>query len=44
MAQVSDSPIKLLAIDDEPDSLELIQDTLTQHNLEVLTTTDPEDG
>jgi DNA-binding NtrC family response regulator len=44
MAQVSDSPIKLLAIDDEPDSLELIQDALTQHDLEVLTTSDPEDG
>jgi len=41
---VSDSPIKLLAIDDEPDSLELIQDALTQPNLEVLTTTDPEEG
>lgn len=44
MAQVSDSPIKLLAIDDEPDSLEIIRDALTQPNLEVLTSTDPEDG
>jgi DNA-binding NtrC family response regulator len=44
MAQASDSPIKLLAIDDEPDSLELIQDTLAQPGLEVLTSVDPEEG
>ncbi len=44
MAQMSDSPIKLLAIDDEPDSLELVEDALTAHELEVLTTTDPEEG
>jgi DNA-binding NtrC family response regulator len=44
MAQVSDSPIKLLAIDDESYSLELIEDALTQPDLEVLTSTDPEDG
>jgi len=44
MAQASDSPIKLVAIDDEADSLELIQDALTQPSLEVLTATDPEDG
>jgi DNA-binding NtrC family response regulator len=44
MAQVPDSPIKLLAIDDESDSLELIEDALAQHDLEVLTSTDPENG
>ncbi len=44
MVQMPASPIKLLAIDDEPDSLELIQDALTQPGLEVLTSTDPEDG
>ena len=44
MARTSDSPIRLLAIDDEPESLEIIQDTLSQPDLEVLTSTDPEDG
>ena len=39
-----DSPIKLLAIDDEPESLEFIQDALTEPGLEVLTSTDPEEG
>jgi DNA-binding NtrC family response regulator len=44
MVKVSDSPIRLLAIDDEPDSLEIIQDALTQPDLEVLTSTDPDNG
>jgi DNA-binding NtrC family response regulator len=44
MPPVSDSPIKLLAIDDESDSLELIEDALSQPDLEVLTSIDPEDG
>lgn len=44
MAQVPESPVRLLAIDDEPDSLEIIQDALTQPQLEVLTSTDPEDA
>jgi DNA-binding NtrC family response regulator len=44
MPQAPGSPIKLLAIDDEPESLEIIQDSLTQPDLEVLTATDPEDG
>ena len=44
MAQAPDSPVRLLAIDDEPDSLELVEDALTAHDLEVLTTTDPEEG
>ena len=44
MEQGSGSRIKLLAVDDEPDSLELIQDALTQPKLEILTSTDPEDG
>lgn len=39
-----DSPIKLLAIDDESASLELIEDALAQPGLEVLTSIDPEDG
>lgn len=43
-ALVPDSPIKLLAIDDESASLELIEDALTQRDLEVLTAVDPEDG
>lgn len=41
---MTDSPIKLLAIDDESASLELIEDALTQPGLEVLTAIDPEDG
>lgn len=39
-----ESLIRLLAIDDEAASLELIQDALTQPDLEILTSTDPEDG
>src|SRR5579863_1884112 len=44
MAPVPASSIKLLALDDEPDSLELIQDALTRPDLEVLTSTDAEEG
>ena len=44
MPQVSASPIRLLAIDDEPESLELIEGALTQPSLEVLTSTDPEEA
>jgi DNA-binding NtrC family response regulator len=44
MPRLADSPIRLLAIDDELSSLELVQDALTQPKLEILTTTDPEEG
>ena len=44
MAEGSDSKVKLLAIDDEPESLEIIEDALTQPDLEVLTSSDPENG
>lgn len=44
MTKAPDSPIKLLAIDDESDSLELIEDALGEPGLEVLTSMDPEDG
>ncbi len=37
-------PILLLAIDDDPQSLEFVKDALAQENLEILTTTDPELG
>ncbi|HYZ83178.1 MAG TPA: sigma-54 dependent transcriptional regulator, partial [Bryobacteraceae bacterium] len=38
------SPIRILAIDDEPDSLEITADALSQPDVEVLTSTDPEEG
>jgi DNA-binding NtrC family response regulator len=41
---VADSPIRLLAIDDELASLELIEDALHQPDVEILTSTDPEEG
>jgi DNA-binding NtrC family response regulator len=44
MAASTSSLIRLLAIDDEPESLELIEDALTQPNLEVLTAPSPEEG
>jgi len=36
--------LKLLAIDDEPQSLELIQSALSTQGVEILTSTDPEAG
>ena len=36
--------VSLLAIDDDPDSLELIRDTLSQDGLEILTAVDPQQG
>jgi DNA-binding NtrC family response regulator len=44
MAASTGPPIRLVAIDDEPESLELIQDALTQPDLEVLTASSPEEG
>jgi DNA-binding NtrC family response regulator len=44
MAALTGRPIRLVAIDDEPESLELIVDALTQPDLEVLTAASPEDG
>jgi DNA-binding NtrC family response regulator len=38
------SPITLLAIDDDPESLKLIEYALTQPGLEVMTSSDPEAG
>ena len=43
MGTASES-IKLVAIDDEPESLELIEDTLIKPNLEVFTASDPDSG
>ena len=36
--------IKLLAIDDDPQSLELVAEALSAHGLEILTANDPEIG
>ena len=44
MKTADELPILLLAIDDDPQSLEFVKDALTQENLEILTTTDPELG
>ena len=44
MKTADELPILLLAIDDDPQSLEFVKDTLAQENLEILTTTDPELG
>jgi DNA-binding NtrC family response regulator len=38
------SHVKLVAIDDTPQSLELITEALSQDGLEIFTATDPEDG
>ncbi|PYS50688.1 MAG: sigma-54-dependent Fis family transcriptional regulator [Acidobacteria bacterium] len=40
----SQSPVTLIAIDDDPASLELISDTLEQADLQILTATDPRAG
>src|SRR3990172_13757 len=39
-----DAAITLLAIDDDPSCLSLIDETLSQRGLEILTTTDPDQG
>ena len=44
MKTADELPILLLAIDDDPQSLEFVKDALAQENLEILTTTDPELG
>ena len=36
--------VKLVAVDDTPSSLELLQESLAQDGLTILTSTDPEDG
>src|SRR5438477_6490455 len=38
------SHVKLVAIDDTPESLELITEALSQEGLKIFTATDPEDG
>ncbi len=44
MAPSTASSIKLVAIDDEPESLELIEDALTQPDLKIETAADPDAG
>jgi|SRR5579863_4287361 len=44
MASQNMSRVKLVAIDDTPESLELITESLAREGLEIFTATDPEDG
>ncbi|HTP86639.1 MAG TPA: sigma-54 dependent transcriptional regulator [Bryobacteraceae bacterium] len=44
MSGTSPAAVTILAIDDEPDSLELVQEALAQPGVEILVTTDPEHG
>jgi DNA-binding NtrC family response regulator len=44
MAKVQSRPSKLLVIDDDPETLLLVQDALSKENLEILTATGPEAG
>ncbi len=44
MKTADELPVLLLAIDDDPQSLEFVKDALAQENLEILTTNEPELG
>jgi DNA-binding NtrC family response regulator len=44
MAQIQQARLKLLVIDDNPETLRFVQDTLASDQLEVLTAGDPESG
>jgi DNA-binding NtrC family response regulator len=44
MADTWLAAVTILAIDDEPDSLELVQEALAQPGVEIVVTTDPEQG
>ena len=44
MSATHELAVTLVAIDDDPRSLELITATLTQEGVEILTATDPEKG
>ncbi len=44
MPALTSTSIKLVAIDDEPESLELIEDALSQPDLDIKTTRDPFEG
>jgi DNA-binding NtrC family response regulator len=44
MAQLQSTRIKLLVIDDTPESLRLVQDALASEELDILTAGDPETG
>jgi DNA-binding NtrC family response regulator len=44
MAPPTESPIRLVAVDDDPASLDLITDALDQDGLEILTASDPDKG
>ena len=41
---VKDPPISVLAIDDDPTCLSLIEGTMARQGLQVITTTSPHDG
>ena len=44
MAKISESAVTLIAIDDDPASLELIEEALTEDGLRIITATDPGAG
>src|SRR4051812_19996061 len=44
MATTKETPITLIAIDDDASNLELISSALASENLEIITHVDPEDG
>jgi DNA-binding NtrC family response regulator len=44
MNPAEESRLRLVAIDDDPSSLELIREALDEPDLEILTATDPEEG
>ncbi len=44
MKTADELPVLLLAIDDDPQSLEFVKDALAQENLEILTTNEPQLG
>src|SRR5271165_1211968 len=44
MAQIQHSRLKLLVIDDNPETIRFVQDSLASDELEILTAGDPESG
>lgn len=44
MSSASDFVITLVAVDDDPQNLELIREGLARDDLQVLTTADPQEG
>src|SRR5271166_1789914 len=44
MSKTMDSEVRMLIIDDDPGSLELLSNALAQSGLEILTASNPEEG